>query len=88
MSSRGDDLSPLTPELTAYILRAMQVEIFDLRKELHGDYLNEAQMKNVFFTREERDREAAIRRDWPTRVFAGAAAIAAIVDAILRAGGH
>jgi hypothetical protein len=85
---RAESYEPLTPELTAYMLRAIQTEILDLRKELHEDYLNEPQMKNVFFTREERDHEAQIRRDWPTRAFAAAAAIAAILDAILRARGH
>lgn len=82
----GDEL--LSPELMGYVLKAVQVEVLELRQELHRDYLNEAQMKNVFFSREERDREAAIRRDWPTRMFAGAAAIAAILDAVLRLGGH
>jgi hypothetical protein len=84
----GEDYSPLSPELTAYMLRAIQAELVELRREIHAQYLNEAQMRNVFVAREEYDRQEQVRRDWPTRALAGAAAIAAVVDVILRAGGH
>ena len=78
----------LSPELLGYMVKGLQVDVQELRRELHGDYLNAAQMKNVFLTREEQEREQAIRRDWPTRLFAGLAALGAMFDAIVRLAGH
>lgn len=85
----SDDYQPLTPELTAYMLRAVQAEIAELRRELHECYLNEAQMRNQFYSREEHDHELAVRRDWPTRIFAGIAALSTLGTLIaIIAGAH
>lgn len=86
----GDDPAdglPITAELTAYILRAVQVEVANLRTELHTQYLNEAQMKNEFPTRKELERSASVRREWPIIVCAILAAAGGVTNVVLVAAG-
>lgn len=61
----NEEFSPVSPELVAYVLRAVQKEVSELRRELHETYLNEAQMTNRFVTRDELRDAARVRREWP-----------------------
>jgi hypothetical protein len=70
------------------MLRAIQVNLTDLRGELHGDYLNEAQMTNRFVTREELRTQARDRREWPLILAACVTTIAQLVTIALVLGGH
>jgi hypothetical protein len=73
----------LSPELQAYILRAVQLELTDLRKELHNDYLNDAQMKLAFVTREELRERAMVRREWPVILATVALALTSIANVVV-----
>ena len=84
-----DDLAPLTPELVAYVLRAHTVELHELRTELHGEYLNQAQLMNSYIPRAEQERDRKLRREWPVIGASLIVAATAIVNCILLlSGGH
>jgi hypothetical protein len=67
----------------AYMLRAIQLEIGELRRELHADYLNEPQMRNVFVTREELGEARRERREWPLLLAAVVATMASLTNLVV-----
>lgn len=78
-----EEYSPLSPELTAYMIRAIQANVTELRKELHEDYLNKSQLEN-YLVKTKRVQTS----DYITRVFAAIAASGTIADIIARLTGH
>jgi hypothetical protein len=72
--------------------KAMQLELHDLRNELHAalrrDYLTAAEMRNLFPTRDELAKRAAVRREWPLILFGGVMAACQLTTLILVVGGH
>jgi hypothetical protein len=72
--------------------QALRIELRDLRKEyqasLRRDYLTAAEMRNLFITREELGRQAAVRREWWPIVFAGVCGLTTIANLVSTIGGH
>lgn len=56
--------------------------IHQVREQLHEDYLTQAGARNEFITRGEVSHRDDLRRQWPITLATGAAATAAIVQAI------
>lgn len=67
--------------------KAHELELHDLRTELHAslraNYLTSAEMRNVFVTRDEMQRQAGVRREWPLIAFSGLMAACNLVTLIV-----
>jgi hypothetical protein len=70
-------------ELLQWKIDQHGAELAGLREELHAHYLTQAEMTNIFVTREERSRQAVERREWPVALATIACALAAIANVLV-----